>query len=102
MSQLLPRRTLLRGAGAALALPLLEAMLPGKASAAEAAKPPVRMCFYITGGGAYIPYWSIDDSGRREELGRPQSVEYRAVPQERDEPLGALSPTLEPLDPHKI
>jgi hypothetical protein len=94
------RRTLLRGAGATLALPWLEAMLP-KSRAAAAVKPPVRMAFYLVGGGAYVPYWSLDDSGRREELARTRSVEYKAVPQERNEPLGLLSPTLEPLEPHK-
>lgn len=35
-SKRLPRRTLLRGAGAALSLPMLEAMMPAKASAADA------------------------------------------------------------------
>lgn len=100
MTNSIPRRTLLRGAGAALALPLMEAMLPRKAAAA-AAKPPVRMAFYITGGGAYVPYWSLDDSARRTELERERSVSYQAVAQERNEALGVLSPTLEPLEPHK-
>lgn len=93
------RRTLLRGAGVALALPWLEAMRPLRA--ATAVKPPVRMAFYITGGGAYIPYWSIDDAGRKELLPGEKSVGYQARPQESDQPLTDLSPTLEPLTPHK-
>ena len=102
MNTPISRRTLLRGAGAALALPWLEAMLPRKARAAEEAlKPPVRMAFYIVGGGAYVPYWSLDDSGRREELANERSVGYQAVPQERNEALGVLSPTLEPLEAYK-
>lgn len=99
--QPIPRRTLLRGAGAALALPLLEAMEPRKARAAEAAKPPVRMVFYIVGGGAYVPFWALDDSGRQMELERERSVVYQSVPQERNEPLTSLSPSLQPLEPHK-
>jgi hypothetical protein len=101
MTKPIPRRTLLRGAGAALALPCLEAMLPSRAAAAEAVKPPVRTCFYIVGGGAYVPFWSLDASGREAELGPERSVGYQAPPQERNEPLGTLSPTLEPLAPHK-
>jgi hypothetical protein len=100
MSYPISRRTLLRGAGAALALPWLEAMTP-RARAAQSAKPPVRVAFYIVGGGAYVPYWAIDDAGRREELVREKSVGYQAVPQDRNEPLGQLSPTLEPLEKHK-
>jgi hypothetical protein len=102
MPQPLSRRTVLRGAGAALALPLLKAMLPARARAAgEAPKPPVRMMFYIVGGGAYMPDWSIDDSGREQELTPERSVVYQSAAQERDEPLSALSPTLEPLQPHR-
>jgi hypothetical protein len=102
MTGRLSRRTLLRGAGAALALPFLDAMLPVKARAAgEAPRSPVRMMLYIVGGGAYVPYWAIDDSGRRQELAAERSVVYQAVPQEKNEPLTALSPTLEPLAPHK-
>lgn len=52
------RRTLLRGMGAALALPVLDAMAPSIARAA-AAKPPVRMaCLYFPNGvwqNAWIP-----------------------------------------------
>ncbi len=98
----LSRRTLLRGAGAALALPALEAMLPAPARAqGELAKPPVRLLFYIVGGGAYIPYWSLDDQGRQAELKPERSVVYQATPHECDEPLTHLSPTLEPLDRHR-
>ena len=101
MTRQLSRRTLLRGAGAALALPYLGAMLPAPARAAgEAPKPPVRLFFYICGGGAYVPYWSIDDAGRKAELAPDRAVEYRAAPRECDEPLTSLSPTLEPLAPH--
>ena len=90
------RRTLLRGAGAAVALPWLEAMSPA-GTASVPAKPPIRMCFYIVGGGAYMPYWTLDDSGRRTELPGPKAVEFKGKPMEANEPLARLSPSLEPL-----
>ena len=53
------RRTFLRGAGAAIALPMLDAMKPLNALGAEAAKPPVRFaCLYFPNGawpGAWVP-----------------------------------------------
>ena len=102
MTRQLSRRALLRGTGAALALPYLDAMLPAPARAAGATpKPPVRLFFYICGGGAYVPYWSIDDAGRKADLRPEKSVVYQAGPRECDEPLGTLSPTLEPLERHK-
>ena len=46
----LPRRTFLRGMGTAVALPFLDAMVPGIRRAA-AGKPPVRMAFvYVPNG----------------------------------------------------
>jgi hypothetical protein len=103
MTGCISRRTVLRGAGAAVALPMLESVGASASSAgsAGAAKPPVRAAFYIVGGGAYVPYWAIDDAGRKAELSPERSVVYQDVPKERNEPLGALSPTLEPLEPHK-
>jgi len=106
MARRISRRTLLRGAGAAVALPWLDAMRPQMShantteSGPEAASP-VRALFYIVGGGAYIPYWSIDDQGRRDDLEPQRAVEYRARPLERNEPLQTLSPTLQPLADHQ-
>jgi hypothetical protein len=86
-----------------MALPLLDAMQSPKAWTAsnDGNKPPVRMLLYIVGGGAYMPYWSLDDGGRRDELSPETSVSYHSLPQERDEPLTTLSPSLEPLERHK-
>jgi len=62
MSQppLLHRRTFLRGLGAAMALPMLEAMLPARsmAAAASAAKSPTRMAFLFVPNGAHMPDWT--------------------------------------------
>jgi hypothetical protein len=52
----LPRRTFLRGMGATVALPLLEAMVPAfTALAKTAAKPQLRF------GAIYIPHGAIMD-----------------------------------------
>jgi hypothetical protein len=70
------RRTLLRGSGAALALPWLEAMMPRTASAASATgKPPIRMA------ALYMP------NGVREDQWTPTGVGHDFQ----------LSPILEPL-----
>ncbi len=56
----LPRRTFLRGLGAAIALPMLDAMLPTRAlaAAAGAKKAPVRMAFMFVPNGAHMPDWT--------------------------------------------
>jgi len=51
------RRTVLRGAGAAVALPMLNAMLPSVAMAAKAGKPPVRMAYLFVPTGVHMPDW---------------------------------------------
>ena len=53
---LLPRRTFLRGAGAAVALPLLEAMVPAMTALAQTAAAPQRRF-----GAIYIPHGAIMD-----------------------------------------
>lgn len=62
------------------------------------AKPPVRMCFYIVGGGAYLPFWTVDDTARTKGLEPPKAVEHLGPSVERNEPLGTLPPSLEPLE----
>jgi hypothetical protein len=69
------RRTLLRGAGTALALPWLEAMLPKSARAATSEKPPVRMAVLYMPNGVHPDMWTPTGEGRDFQL----------------------SPTLEPL-----
>ncbi|MCE2863698.1 MAG: hypothetical protein RIR76_229 [Verrucomicrobiota bacterium] len=77
----LPRRTFLRGAGAALALPLLDAMIPAATAANRTALRPVRRLGYI-----FMP------------MGCDQS---RWTPPGSDGRLGALSPILRSLEPVK-
>jgi Protein of unknown function (DUF1552) len=65
----LPRRTVLRGLGATVALPLLEAMLPSSSRRAKAAGRPAHrfLAFYVPNGMA-MEYWSPKGEGRAFEL----------------------------------
>jgi uncharacterized protein DUF1552 len=51
----LPRRTFLRGMGATLALPLLDAMAPALAAQSAAPNPPPRLGFFYAPNGTYLP-----------------------------------------------
>ncbi|MBN1238120.1 MAG: DUF1552 domain-containing protein, partial [Gammaproteobacteria bacterium] len=60
----IPRRTLLRGAGAVLGLPLLEAMLPAATALAQtAAAPPRRFFAGFVPHGAAPGYWVPEKEG---------------------------------------
>jgi uncharacterized protein DUF1552 len=56
MSVQLSRRTVIKGVGCAMGLPLLEAMLPSRGFAASE-KPPVRMAFISFPNGAIMDAW---------------------------------------------
>jgi hypothetical protein len=65
----LPRRTVLRGLGATLALPFLEAMLPAISRQGQAAAKPAHrfLTFYVPNGMA-MEYWSPKGEGSAFEL----------------------------------
>ena len=65
----LPRRTVLRGLGAALSLPLLDAMLPAFSLRARGAAKPVQrfQAFYVPNGMA-MEYWLPKGEGKAFEL----------------------------------
>src|SRR5437667_10411076 len=65
----LPRRTVLRGLGATLSLPFLEAMLPVWASGGRAAAKPLHrfQAFYVPNGMA-MEYWLPKGEGSTFEL----------------------------------
>ena len=76
----LDRRTVLRGAGAMISLPLLDAMVPARTALANtAAKPQVRLGFVYFPHGAIMEKWTPEKEGRDFEL----------------------TPILEPLKPFK-
>jgi hypothetical protein len=75
----LPRRTFIRGVGATLSLPLLEAMVPARTALAQtAANPAVRLGLLFIPHGAVMNQWTPASVGALE-----------------------LSPTLMPLAAHK-
>ena len=76
----LPRRTFLRGMGAAVALPLLDAMVPALSAAAQTAAAPVRrLGFVYIPNGAIMDRWTPAADGKGFEL----------------------SPILKPLEAHR-
>ena len=65
----LPRRAFLRGlGGAAVALPLLDAMIPAFARAATTAKAPCRMAFIYVPNGIVMDLWSPKTDGEIARL----------------------------------
>ena len=76
----LPRRTVLRGLGATLALPLLDGMVPALTALQNTAAAPIKRfgVFYVPNGMS-MPYWFPKTEG----------------------PLDELPPTLASLNPHK-
>ncbi len=65
----LSRRTVLRGLGATLALPMLDAMLPSSLlAAAGPAKPPRRMAFLYVPNGIHMADWKPAVEGANFEL----------------------------------
>ncbi len=62
------RRTVLRGIGTAVALPLLDAMLPTLAAAKEPKKVPTRMAFVYVPNGKHMPDWTPAATGAEWEL----------------------------------
>ncbi len=66
----IPRRTFLRGMGTALALPMLDAMVPAAARAAEAqtVAPPVRAAYFYIPNGVNMEHWKPKAAGTDYEL----------------------------------
>src|ERR671910_1252731 len=63
----LPRRTFLKGVGAAVALPFLDSMVPAFAAPA---RPPVRLAFLYVPNGIDIKNWNVPQEGAFGELPR--------------------------------
>ena len=65
----LPRRTVLRGLGVSMALPLLDSMVPALTALSKTAAAPVRRfgVFYVPNGMS-MPYWSPKAEGPLPEL----------------------------------
>ena len=77
----LPRRTILRGLGATIALPFLDSMAPALTAAAQTAANPIpRLGFFYVPNGMFLPHFHPNGDGG---------------------PDFELSPTLTPLQPFK-
>ncbi|HEV2472733.1 MAG TPA: DUF1552 domain-containing protein [Chthonomonadales bacterium] len=59
----IPRRTFLKGVGAAVALPALESLLPRQAFGAAAVPAPRRVAFLFTPNGMHMPAWTPATDG---------------------------------------
>ncbi len=73
MAKSISRRTMLRGLGVGIALPMLEAMLPrtpllGAPAAAKAAQAPLRAAWLYVPNGMYMQDWTPNDVGPIKEL----------------------------------
>src|SRR2546427_12315352 len=75
----IPRRTFLRGMGAAVALPLLDGMVPAFAGALDAAATPARLGFVYIPMGIIMSQWTPKTEGAGFEM----------------------TPVLEPLAPYR-
>lgn len=62
------RRTMLRGCGAALALPLMEAMTPKAKADQRLAKPPLRTAYFFMPNGVHAPRWRPEGNEEKFEL----------------------------------
>ncbi|MEY4403722.1 MAG: hypothetical protein RIR91_1757 [Verrucomicrobiota bacterium] len=62
------RRTMLRGCGAALALPLMEAMVPKARAEQKLAKPPLRTAFFFMPNGVHEKRWRPEGNAEHFEL----------------------------------
>src|SRR5690349_8906392 len=73
----LSRRTLLKGAGVSIALPLLDAMIPaGTALAQTAARPATRLGF------VYFPHGALQDEWQPRQTGQDFDFPYIVKPLE--------------------
>ncbi len=79
MSRFIHRRTVLRGAGVAIALPWLEAMTPRLARGNAPKAGPLRLAFLYVPNGMHMPHWTPSKEGHDFDI----------------------KPTLEPIAKHK-
>ena len=69
----IPRRTFLRGAGACVALPALDAMFPALAATGDKVEIPKRFSIVYVPNGMNMKYWSPSETGKDFNL--PQTME---------------------------
>ena len=67
-SRRLSRRTVLRGSGVSIALPLLETMRSDRAHASDSISAPRRLAFFYIPNGVVQSAWNLKDVGSRYQL----------------------------------
>ena len=87
----LPRRTFLRGLGATLALPVLDAMVPAFGGLSAAAAPVRRLGVVYIPMGSNIAEWMPKQEGTLTELSPTLSPDLRRSPTMRRGSIGPLS-----------
>jgi hypothetical protein len=91
MVSTLSRRTLLRGLGTAISLPLLDVMQPSRLLAAttDVHAPPLRMGFFYVPNGMHMPDWTPKQEGSGYEL--PETLSRLAAHQKDFNVLSGLT-----------
>ncbi|TWU00933.1 DUF1552 domain-containing protein [Stieleria varia] len=91
MRKSLSRRTVLRGVGTAIALPLLDAMSPTRLLSAASPKSdtPLRMAFFYVPNGAHMPDWKPKEAGFKFDL--PPTLNVIAKHKEKFNVLSGLT-----------
>jgi hypothetical protein len=90
MAEVLSRRTVLRGMGTAVSLPLLEAMVPARGAAAAAvAAHPLRIGFLYVPNGKHMPDWTPAQEGSGYDL--PWILEPLAAHRDRFTVISGLA-----------
>ena len=91
----------MKGVGSLISLPLLEAMIPTGARAAEVAKPPVRLVWLFAGSGMFMPAYKPSLAGKNwhdaKEFAADTALANGVTLAPEIKPLA----TLEPLLPFK-
>ena len=86
----LPRRTILRGLGAAVALPLLDGMVPAMTAIARTAAAPIRrLGFFYVPNGMAMKYWEPEVEGAAFDL--PRTLEPLAAHRDKLNVLTGLA-----------
>ena len=83
----LSRRTVLKGMGAAISLPFLDAMTPAFADGARR-RAPVRLAWFYVPNGIDMRHWTPADEGAARRAARAA----RAARAGQERPAGALQP----------
>ena len=96
--KVIPRRTVLRGVGTALALPLLDGMVPALTALAKtAAAPTKRLGVVVVPNGISMSYWTPRAAGAGEVLpGIPYDSDYTTGIHKLE-----TTPILKPLEPFR-